>query len=70
MKIDISFLTGFFRIGNDLLARAALQGVEQALIATAIEYGTAAMVCISTRARVSTNLRLPDRAKCDVIVQR
>jgi hypothetical protein len=48
MKIDISFLTGFFLVGTDLLARAAVQGVEQALITTTIEYGSAAMVWLST----------------------
>jgi hypothetical protein len=41
MKIDISFLAVFLLIGTDLLVRAAGQGVEQALVSTAIEYGSA-----------------------------
>ena len=41
MKIDISFLAVFLLIGTDLLARAAVQGVEQALALTAFEYGSA-----------------------------
>jgi hypothetical protein len=32
MKIDISFLAAFLLMGTDLLARAAVQGVEQALV--------------------------------------
>jgi hypothetical protein len=36
MKLDISFLAGIFLIGSDLLARAAVQGVEQALVAAAV----------------------------------
>ena len=39
MKIEISFLATLLLIGTDLLARAAVQGVEQALVATAVEYG-------------------------------
>src|SRR5262249_19865188 len=39
MKIEISFLAGLLVVGNDLLARAAVQGVEQAFFSTAIEYG-------------------------------
>ena len=44
MKIDISFLAVFFLIGTDLLARAAVQGVEPALVSTAIEYGSAGVI--------------------------
>jgi hypothetical protein len=54
MKIDISFLAGLFLIGTDLLARAAVQGVEQALVTTAIEYGSALAACVSKRVRAST----------------
>jgi hypothetical protein len=39
MKIAISLLAALLFIGTDLLARAAAQGVEQALFSTAIEYG-------------------------------
>jgi len=38
VKIDISFLAAFLLIVTDLLARAAVQGVEQALVLTAFEY--------------------------------
>ena len=47
MNIDISFLSVFFLIGTDLLARAAVQGVEQALVATAIEFGSAVVMRVS-----------------------
>jgi hypothetical protein len=63
MKIDISFLAGFLLIGTDLLARAAVQGVEQALVTTAIEYGSAAVICVSTRARASAKLGFTKRVK-------
>lgn len=43
MKIEISFLAALLFIGTDLLARAAVQGVEQALLATIMEYGLAGM---------------------------
>lgn len=39
MKIEIPFLAGLLLIGADLLARVAVQGVEQALFSTAIEHG-------------------------------
>jgi hypothetical protein len=39
MKIDIPLLAGLLIIGTDLLARVAVQGVEQALAAVAIECG-------------------------------
>ena len=43
MKFEFSFLATLLFIGTDLLARAAVQGVEQALIATALEYGRSAI---------------------------
>jgi hypothetical protein len=43
VKFEIPFLATLLLIGTDLLARAAVQGVEQALIATAIEYGRSAI---------------------------
>lgn len=39
MKIEIPLLAGLLIIGTDLLARVAVQGVEQALAAAAIECG-------------------------------
>jgi hypothetical protein len=39
MKIEIPLLAGLLIIGTDLLARVAVQGVEQALVAAAIECG-------------------------------
>jgi hypothetical protein len=39
MKFEISFFATLLLIGTDLLARAAVQGVEQALLATVVEYG-------------------------------
>ena len=66
MKIDISLLTGIFLIGSDLLARAGVQGVEQALVTTAIEYGSAAVACVSTAARASVT----NRVKGKTIVKR
>ena len=39
MKIEIPFLASLLLIGTSLMARMQAQGVEQALAATAIEYG-------------------------------
>jgi hypothetical protein len=39
MKIEIPFLAALVLIGTSLLARIAAQGIEQALLSTAIEYG-------------------------------
>jgi hypothetical protein len=47
MKIEIPLLSAFLWIATTLLARAQAQGIEQALIATAIEYSA-----IGTRAAV------------------
>jgi hypothetical protein len=38
MKIEISFLAALLLAGTDLLVRAAVQGVEQALFSTAVEH--------------------------------
>jgi hypothetical protein len=43
VKVEISFLATLLFIGTDLLARAAVHGVEQALLATAVEYGMGGM---------------------------
>jgi len=47
MKIEISFLAGLLLLGTDLLARATVQGVEQAFFSTAIDYGWSAIKTIS-----------------------
>jgi hypothetical protein len=39
MKIEISLLAALMLIGTDLLVRVSIQGLEQALVATAIEHG-------------------------------
>jgi len=39
MKINIVFLSALFLIGATLWARVAVQGTEQALLATAADYG-------------------------------
>jgi hypothetical protein len=39
MKIEISLLAALVLMGTDLLARVSVQGIEQAVMATAIEYG-------------------------------
>ena len=70
MNIDISFFARFFLIGTDLLARVAVQGVEQALVGTAIEYGFAAVMCVSTLARACTKLAFTKRVKGNAIVER
>jgi hypothetical protein len=45
MKIEIPFLAALVLIGTSLLARIAAQGVEQALLSTAIEYGLNGIKC-------------------------
>jgi hypothetical protein len=61
MKIDISFLAVLL-IGTDLLARAAVQGVEQALVSTAIEYGSAGVIHLSKWVRATRELCLIGKA--------
>jgi hypothetical protein len=39
MKLEFSLLAALFSVGTNLLTRIAVQGVEPALLATAIEYG-------------------------------
>jgi hypothetical protein len=38
MKINVSFLAALLLVGTDLVARAAMQGVELAFALTAFEY--------------------------------
>jgi hypothetical protein len=47
MKVDMWLVAAFLPIGTDLLARAAVQGVEPAFVSTAIEYGSAAVNLLS-----------------------
>ena len=39
MKIEFSFISTLLLIGSTVLHRAQAQGIEQALFATALEYG-------------------------------
>jgi hypothetical protein len=39
VKIEIPILAGLLVAGTDLLTRVTVQGVEQALFSTVIEYG-------------------------------
>jgi len=63
VKVDISFLAAFLLIVTDLLARAAVQGLEQALILTAIEYGSAVVTHVSKWARASTQVCFAERVE-------
>jgi hypothetical protein len=38
MKIEVPFLAALLILGADLLARVSVQGVEQALFSTALEW--------------------------------
>ena len=38
MKIEIPILAALLLLGSELMARAAIQGVEQALVSTVIEW--------------------------------
>jgi len=38
MKIEIPILAALLLLGSELMARAAVQGVEQALVSTVIEW--------------------------------
>jgi hypothetical protein len=63
MNIDISFFAGFLLIGTDLLGRAAVQGVEQALVTTAIEYGSTVVTHVSKWARASAQVCFAERVE-------
>jgi hypothetical protein len=39
MKIEIPLLAALLLMGTNLLVRVSIQGLEQALLATAIEHG-------------------------------
>jgi hypothetical protein len=56
MKIDISVLAAFFLVGTDLLGRVAVQGVEQAVVSTAIEFGSIGVIHLSKWARAAREL--------------
>jgi hypothetical protein len=38
MKIEISILAALLLLGTELMARASIQGVEQAMVSTVIEW--------------------------------
>jgi hypothetical protein len=38
MKVEISILAGLLLLGTELMARASVQGVEQAIVSTVIEW--------------------------------
>jgi hypothetical protein len=38
MKIEISILAGLLLLGTELMARTSVQGVEQAIVSTVIEW--------------------------------
>jgi hypothetical protein len=38
MKIEFSVLAALLLVGNELTARVAVQGIEQALLSTALEW--------------------------------
>jgi hypothetical protein len=43
MKIEISILAGLLILGTELMARASVQGVEQAIVSTVIEWTVSRM---------------------------
>jgi hypothetical protein len=38
MKMEISILAAFFLFGTELMARASIQGLEQVIVSTVIEW--------------------------------
>jgi hypothetical protein len=53
----MSFLAAFLLIGTDLLARATVQGVEPALVSTAVEYGSTGLNLLSKRLKPKFEIR-------------
>ena len=51
MKIEISWLAPLVLIGRSLLPRIAMQGVERAVLSTAIEYGLGGLTAAKRRFR-------------------
>jgi hypothetical protein len=43
MKIEISILAALLLLGTELMARASVQGVEQAIVSTVIEWTVSRM---------------------------
>jgi hypothetical protein len=43
MKIEISILAGLLILGTELMARASVQGVEQAIVSTLVEWTVSRM---------------------------
>jgi len=58
MKIEIPFLAALLILGADLLARVSVQGVEQALFSTALEWSM-------TRIRAERQKFSSNRVKSD-----
>ena len=52
MKIEIPFLAALLLVGTDLVARVAVQGVEQALLSTAIEWSVKRLKAARQKIRV------------------
>jgi hypothetical protein len=53
MKINFSFLAALLLVGTGLVARAAMQGVELALVLTASEYACSWVKRLSQWARTT-----------------
>jgi len=53
MKINLSFLAVLLLVGTDLVARAAMQGVELAFVLTAFEYSCSSAKRLSRWARAA-----------------
>lgn len=51
MKIEISILAGLLILGTELMARASVQGVEQAIVATVIEWTVSRMKAVGNVVR-------------------
>ncbi len=56
--INMSFLAALLLLGTDLVARAAMQGVELALVLTAFEYSCSSAKRLSRWARTSFCLKI------------
>ncbi|HEY7786760.1 MAG TPA: hypothetical protein VIB00_18665 [Pyrinomonadaceae bacterium] len=55
MKIQTSFLTALLPIGSDLLQRVTIQGIEPALVAAVVEYGSIGLVRLSRWMKAERN---------------
>jgi len=57
MKINVSFLAALLLVGTGLVARAAMQGVELALVLTAFEYSCSCAKRLSRWAKALLSMR-------------